>query len=117
CHHDVEAPIDAENAGVLFLNSRVRRADIKDGLAYTLFLGEKFLVEEPEELGWMSGTRATLRNTGQVMQRGANAVWIGVETDDGSNGKEAAPVNNRLVVGTFESPHAGRTVNVAMGDG
>jgi prepilin-type N-terminal cleavage/methylation domain-containing protein len=61
-HHDVEAPIDVNNNGVFFLNSHVRYDDITDGSAYTLFVGEKLI--EQGDLGWMSGTRATLRNTG-----------------------------------------------------
>ena len=62
CHNDVEAPIDVKNTGVFFLNSRIRSEDIEDGLAHTIFLGEK---RTPgDELGWASGTRATLRNTG-----------------------------------------------------
>jgi prepilin-type processing-associated H-X9-DG protein len=62
CHHDVEAPINADNHGVLFLNSRVRYRDIRDGRAQTIFLGEKRV--NGSELGWLSGTRATLRNAG-----------------------------------------------------
>jgi prepilin-type N-terminal cleavage/methylation domain-containing protein len=62
-HHDVEAPIDADNHGVFFLNSSVRHDDITDGAAHTLFLGEKRFYNN-NDLGWMSGTRATLRNTG-----------------------------------------------------
>src|SRR5205823_5552170 len=61
CHHDVEAPIDADNRGVLYLNSHVAHADITDGPAYTILLGE---VRSGASLGWASGTRATLRNTG-----------------------------------------------------
>ena len=62
CHHDVEAPIDAGNHGVLFLNSRIATKDITDGPSHTIFLGEK--LTGAGDLGWMSGTRATLRNTG-----------------------------------------------------
>jgi len=62
CHHDVEAPIDVDNNGVFFLNSHLNYEDIRDGAAHTIFLGEKRL--ESADLGWMSGTRATLRNTG-----------------------------------------------------
>lgn len=61
-HHDVEAPIHVNNNGVFFLNSRITYDDITDGSAYTLFVGEK--ITEPGDLGWMSGTRATLRNMG-----------------------------------------------------
>jgi len=61
-HHDIEAPIDANNNGVFFLNSRVRYLDVSDGTSQTVFLGEK--MSTAGDLGWMSGTRATLRNTG-----------------------------------------------------
>ncbi len=61
-HHDVEAPIDETNHGVFFLNRFLSYDDVADGLGYTLFIGEKIV--EPFDLGWMSGTRATLRNVG-----------------------------------------------------
>jgi prepilin-type processing-associated H-X9-DG protein/prepilin-type N-terminal cleavage/methylation domain-containing protein len=61
CHHDLEAPIDADNHGVLYLNSRVRYDDVNDGLAYTILLGES---RHGTTLGWASGTRASLRNGG-----------------------------------------------------
>jgi prepilin-type N-terminal cleavage/methylation domain-containing protein/prepilin-type processing-associated H-X9-DG protein len=67
CHHDVEAPIDVLNKGVFFLNSHVRYDQIEDGLSHTLFLGEKQAVGD--ELGWASGTRSTLRNTGTPINR------------------------------------------------
>ncbi len=62
CHHDIDAPIDANNRGVLYLNSRIGYDDITDGPAYTILLGE--IVAGGPTLGWASGTRATLRNTG-----------------------------------------------------
>jgi prepilin-type N-terminal cleavage/methylation domain-containing protein/prepilin-type processing-associated H-X9-DG protein len=61
CHHDVEEPIDADNRGALFLNSRIGHDDITDGLAHTILLGE---ARHGASLGWASGTRSTLRNTG-----------------------------------------------------
>jgi prepilin-type N-terminal cleavage/methylation domain-containing protein/prepilin-type processing-associated H-X9-DG protein len=62
-HHHVEAPINDDNRGMLFLNSKVTFDDIRDGSAYTLLVGEK-LPRGVSDLGWMSGTPATLRNTG-----------------------------------------------------
>src|SRR5262245_62055732 len=62
CHHDVEAPIDTTNNGVFFLNSRIRYDDVSDGSSHTLFLGEK--ITDVWDMEWVSGTRATLRNTG-----------------------------------------------------
>lgn len=61
-HHHVESPVDVDNKGVFFLNSRVRRLDVTDGHSNTLFLGEKLPLAG--DMGWLSGTRATLRNTG-----------------------------------------------------
>jgi len=68
CYHDVEAPIDADNHGLMFLNSRVRFDEIEDGSSKTLLIAEK-LLKGPEDLGWVSGTRATLRNTGKIEKR------------------------------------------------
>lgn len=61
-HNSVETPIDIDNNGVFFLNSHLNYDDISDGLSYTLALGEK--VSDTTDLGWSSGTRATLRNLG-----------------------------------------------------
>ena len=61
-HNGTEAPIDRDNDGTFFLNSHIGYVDIKDGGSNTIFLGEKFTIAG--DLGWMSGTRATLRNTG-----------------------------------------------------
>jgi prepilin-type N-terminal cleavage/methylation domain-containing protein/prepilin-type processing-associated H-X9-DG protein len=62
CHNDRETPIDEDNDGVLYLNSHVRYDEVTDGLSHTIFAGEK--LGGQWDLGWMSGTRATLRNTG-----------------------------------------------------
>jgi prepilin-type N-terminal cleavage/methylation domain-containing protein/prepilin-type processing-associated H-X9-DG protein len=65
CHHDVEAAIDVDNHGVLYLNSRVRFDDISDGLAHTILLGE--IEAGIPSLGWASGNGSTLRNTGHLL--------------------------------------------------
>ncbi|MCA9213945.1 MAG: DUF1559 domain-containing protein [Planctomycetales bacterium] len=64
-HHDVEAPIDVNNNGVFRLNQATKKRDITDGLRHTLFIGE--VDDFIPGLGWLSGTRATLRNTGVGM--------------------------------------------------
>jgi hypothetical protein len=130
CHHHTEAPIDANNTGVLFLNSRVRLDDVTDGLSQTIFAGEKLI--EPSDLGWMSGTRATLRNMGTAPASGGLAVGAGLPplppepTGGGfagpASGEEkdpekkttpnAAPANP---VGGFSSWHGG--VHLLLGDG
>jgi prepilin-type N-terminal cleavage/methylation domain-containing protein len=83
-HHDVEGPIDADNHGVFYLNSRVQFDDLKDGSAYTLLLGEKLTDETAaHDLGWLSGTRATLRNTGSAISDSPISVlWERIEEDE-----------------------------------
>lgn len=62
CHNSIEAPIDVDNNGVLYLNSRTTFSDIVDGSANTILVGE--FNPKPTSLGWASGTSATLRNAG-----------------------------------------------------
>ncbi|MGD9854607.1 MAG: DUF1559 domain-containing protein [Planctomycetaceae bacterium] len=75
CHHPVEAPIDVDNRGVLFLNSFVRIPQIEDGTSKTLIVGE--FKRAMDDLGWASGTRATLRNCGAPINAtpGGNAYY------------------------------------------
>ncbi|SMP58608.1 prepilin-type N-terminal cleavage/methylation domain-containing protein [Neorhodopirellula lusitana] len=61
-HHPTETPIDEMNNGVFVLNTRITRDDISDGLSNTAFVSEK--LPDASDLGWLSGTRATLRNAG-----------------------------------------------------
>ena len=60
-HNDFETPIDVDQNGVLFLNSSIRYEDIRDGSSNTLFAIESTVLNGGA-LGWMSGTRSTLRN-------------------------------------------------------
>lgn len=61
-HSGQQVPIDAGNNGTYILNQALTARDIPDGLSYTLFLGEK--IYGGMTLGWVSGSQATLRNTG-----------------------------------------------------
>ena len=58
-----ETPINTTNDGTFILNRVMTDNDIPDGLGYTLFIGE-MLSPYAEDLGWMSGTRASLRDAG-----------------------------------------------------
>lgn len=105
CHHHCEAPIDITNTGVFFLNSKISDDDITDGLAYTLFVGEK--ERDPADLGWASGTRATLRNTTGLRNPG-RAVSV---VPPGQEGSDPA-----LYVGGFDCIHPTGS-NFLFGDG
>ncbi|HBJ35330.1 MAG TPA: prepilin-type cleavage/methylation domain-containing protein, partial [Planctomycetaceae bacterium] len=65
CHHHDESAIAADNTGLLFLNSKVRYGEIYDGSSNTILIGE--MLPYSNSLGWASGTRATLRNTGTLI--------------------------------------------------
>ena len=105
CHNSVEAPIDVDNDGLLFLNSAVPYGDIYDGSSNTILVGE--FIADGADLGWASGTRATLRNTGELLDRtnwnikyGAGAIATMKNTD----------------VGGFSSVHPG-VANFLFADG
>ncbi|MCA9118046.1 MAG: DUF1559 domain-containing protein, partial [Planctomycetaceae bacterium] len=107
CHAGTETPIDVENTGVMFLNSGIRFEQIHDGLTYTIFVGEK--PREKDSLGWMSGTRSSLRNTGSLVK-------IDSRTGRASEQQPEGAEPDLLHVGGFGSWHEGG-LHVAMGDG
>jgi prepilin-type N-terminal cleavage/methylation domain-containing protein/prepilin-type processing-associated H-X9-DG protein len=75
CHHDTESPIDVDNNGIFFLNSRMQYRDVKDGSSNTIFLGEK--QNDFGDFEWCSGTRGTLRNTGWTINARTPAMAMG----------------------------------------
>ena len=88
-HHPTEQPIDETNRGVFVLNVPIGRDEVTDGLSSTAFVSEK--ISGPGDLGWLSGTRATLRNVGGGIRTSA---------EDESN-------MTALSVGTIGSRHPG----------
>jgi len=163
CHSSTETPIDADNDGVFFLNSKLRSRDIPDGTSNTIFFGEANVImdsqigqEEPRyrygygsirtvvpedaegpfvyaNLGWMSGTPGTIRNTGNPpnVYVGPFSNWImprevlerlKAEAND-PDAKPAFPAETwaeelpgQFLVGGFGSHHPTVT-NFAFGDG
>ena len=95
CYNDSEAPIDADNNGLSFLNSKIRYSEILDGSSQTILVGET--TPKANSLGWASGTRATLRNTG------------GFESTENWQLPPAAETGS-LVIGGFGSFHTGGAV-------
>lgn len=110
CQNDIEAPIGTGNTGLLFLNSSIRYDQITDGASRTLLVGER--TYDPNDLGWASGTRATLRNMSSFNARAPAPIpQFGVVQPAGPD----APVDP-LIVGGFASPHNGGSF-FAMADG
>lgn len=98
CHNDQESPIDDDNTGLLFLNSKLRYTDILDGSSQTILIGE-YRADE-DELGWVSGTRATLRNTDRFDKNNF------LRENRHQPGKSLPPAGP-LEVGGFSSAHPG----------
>ena len=120
CYNSTEAPIDKDNDGVLYMNSRTKFSDIVDGSSNTILVGEY----NPDEksLGWASGTNATLRNTGDAFadinnyyagrysggynNSGDGEDNGGLDEDNLAAEKEGEP-DPLLVAGGFGSQHTG----------
>jgi prepilin-type processing-associated H-X9-DG protein len=122
----VEAPIDVDNHGVFYLNRAVRVVDVPDGLSQTLLVGE---ISVPSPLGWASGTRSTLRNTGHPINRvdlstleltrpGATPLPEDLSARELESRLDADDIAVApTFVGGFSSFHLGSGANFAFGDG
>lgn len=110
CHHDSESPIDQDNNGLLYLNSRVSFAGITDGSSNTILFGE--ILPLKTDLGWVSGTRATLRNTSALNADRA----LRQQLQGNPTGAESPYPVGGMGVGGFASYHTGGA-NFAIADG
>ncbi|QDU77861.1 Type II secretion system protein G precursor [Bremerella volcania] len=79
-HNHCELPISESNTGAFILNKPLSAANFHDGVAFTLFLAEADITPT-SNLGWLSGTRATLRNTGAAPRSGPAIGLPNVYTD------------------------------------
>lgn len=113
-YNDIEAPIDVDNNGVLFLNSSVTWDDMIDGRSNTLYASEMDAIGAMAVSGvptsWASGTLASLRNASKPMTVGQVVAMV--------NAMPATqPAGATLLrVGTFGSPH-NASMNILLGDG
>lgn len=123
CYGGSETPIDEESRGVFRQNNPVWMSDITDGASHTLAVSEAWA--GVDSLGWMVGTRSTLRNTDHPVNEWKQ--WV--DRADVSELEEAIVSENQLIapnpavrdldplyVGGFASAHVGG-VNSALMDG
>ena len=119
CHHDSEAPIDTDNNGVFFLNSSVSYDQILDGSSWTIFVGERIILGGrtalSNDLGWMSGTRSTLRNAGTSLNMEIEDYYADESSENQKQDGEV-DTSSPTYVGGFSSHHEGGA-HFAMGDG
>jgi len=115
-------PIDTNNSGLFFLNSSISAKQIRDGASNTIMVGERRADDTPAtDLGWMSGTSATLRNTGLTINNATPWTWntAGRAAGDESGTDESQPTDTPgpdYATGGFSSPHVGGS-QVALADG
>ena len=112
CHHEVEAPINSDDNGMLFLNSSVRLSDVADGQQYTLFASE---IRDTGQ--WPVGSRMSLRNTGTRIDTSTETtklrkpgITLPVDPESLPDDSEVAAPDSpdpRTSVGGFGSYHTG----------
>jgi len=80
--------IDADNTGLLYLNSSVSDNQIPDGRSQTILVGEVRISLELAEsgLGWFSGTAATLRSSGLKLNSTDNSMYEVITEEAGGFG-------------------------------
>lgn len=104
CFGGEDVAIDMNNNGLLFLNSGIGYQEIRDGASNTILASEKIVPPGLKDLGWMSGTMATLRNTGVSINSG----WD-IGGPAGTRGGPVAPMTAPSDTATsgFSSRHTG----------
>lgn len=118
CFGGDDVAIDTTNNGLMFLNSSVGFQEIADGASNTILLGEKIHDASITDLGWMSGTAATLRNTGVPINTwrataGVNPVSPRISS---VTGEPLEPIPAEQSTGGFSSRHTGG-MQCALADG
>ncbi len=104
CFSGDDVAIDVNNNGLLFLNSGVGYQEIRDGASNTILAGEKIVAAGFKDLGWMSGTMATLRNTEVPI----NAGWdIGGSRTTRNGSMAPLPAPSDTATSGFSSQHTG----------
>ena len=104
CFGGDDVAIDMNNNGLLFLNSGIGYQEIRDGASNTILAGEKIVPQSLKDLGWMSGTMATLRNTGVAINTG----WdIGGARTTRNGSMAPLPAPSDTATSGYSSQHTG----------
>ncbi len=109
-HGGSKALISDDNNGLLYLNSSIRFRQIRDGSSNTILAGEKINPRKGDDLGWMSGTVATLRNTGIGMNLSPDIISEFETPDDELDAGIKPPAEEAKITidsGGFSSRHPG----------
>lgn len=115
CYGGTDEPISTKNNGLLYLNSSTMFREIRDGSSNTLLAGEKVHPRQGKDLGWMSGTVATLRNTGIAINTSPDVISMfrapdSDEVDDNGENEDEDSNAEAINSGGFSSLHPGGAV-------
>ena len=109
-HGGSKTLISDDNNGLLYLNSSIRFRQIRDGSSNTILAGEKVNPRKGDDLGWMSGTVATLRNTGIGINLSPDIISEFETPDDELDAGIKPPAEEAKITidsGGFSSRHPG----------
>jgi prepilin-type N-terminal cleavage/methylation domain-containing protein len=102
-HNDYEAPIDVNQNGVLFLNSAIRYEQVTDGSSNTIYVTET-RAEFGGDLGWMAGTKSSLRNGVVWTNQAETTAWLKNSASEPTD--PAAPGTEAVATGTAAAAQA-----------
>ncbi|MEO2016913.1 MAG: DUF1559 domain-containing protein [Fuerstiella sp.] len=117
-----DVSVHTNNNGLFFLNSSISSKQIRDGASNTIMVGERRADDvQNTDLGWMSGTSGTLRNTAVSVNDSVDWGWqnarnaAGYQTAGEADSEVESPGPD-LATGGFSSQHTGG-FQVSLADG
>lgn len=105
CQGSKETPIDSDNNGVFFLNSRIRTCDIPDGSTNTISFGEMILLTNERNWGWKKGKFIFDFHHEVLVPDSLKKINDDKESDENTN-KSFEDIDEKLIVSENGHPYS-----------